>query len=173
MTADLAIGRQLRARRTAAGRTVASVAADAGLSVPYIANLENGRGNPTTAALGRLAGALGLRLEITLGEEAGPGGSPGAGPAPTPGSLVRLGRTRRFREATRAMAAALGQDADEFAAQLVPGPGAARPGARARPRRAGLVAGSRRAAARGGASRLVHDHEGFRRLGGCVQIRNG
>lgn len=120
MTADLAIGRQLRARRTAAGRTVASVAADAGLSVPYIANLENGRGNPTTAALGRLAGALGLRLEITLGEEAGPGGSPGAGPAPTPGSLVRLGRTRRFREATRAMAAALGQDADEFAAQLVP-----------------------------------------------------
>ena len=48
---DSAIGRQLRARRTAAGRTVASVAADAGLSVPYIANLENGRGNPTTAAL--------------------------------------------------------------------------------------------------------------------------
>ncbi len=42
---DAAIGRQLRARRTAAGRTVASVAADAGLSVPYIANLENGRGN--------------------------------------------------------------------------------------------------------------------------------
>jgi len=52
---DSAIGRQLRARRTAAGRTVASVAADAGLSVPYIANLENGRGNPTTAALRRLA----------------------------------------------------------------------------------------------------------------------
>src|SRR6266852_3571691 len=42
-----AIGRQLRARRTAAGRTVASVAEAAGLSVPYIANLENGRGNPT------------------------------------------------------------------------------------------------------------------------------
>ena len=60
------IGRQLRARRTAAGRTVASVAADAGLSVPYIANLENGRGNPTTAALTRLAEALGLRLVVTL-----------------------------------------------------------------------------------------------------------
>ena len=81
MAADLVIGRQLRARRTAAGRTVASVAADAGLSVPYIANLENGRGNPTTAALSRLAGALGLRLEITLGaeEDAGPGRGPGAG----------------------------------------------------------------------------------------------
>ena len=60
------IGRQLRARRTAAGRTVASVAADAGLSVPYIANLENGRGNPTTTALTRLARALGTRLLITL-----------------------------------------------------------------------------------------------------------
>ena len=92
--------------------------AGAGLSVPYIANLENGRGNPTTAALSRLAAALGLRLEITLGAGEEPG--PGPGSAPTPGSLVRLGRTRRFREATRAMAAALGQDADEFAAQLVP-----------------------------------------------------
>ena len=61
-----AIGRQLRTRRTAAGRTVASVAADAGLSVPYIANLENGRGNPTVMALARLAGALGMRLVITL-----------------------------------------------------------------------------------------------------------
>ena len=61
-----AIGRQLRARRTAAGRTVASVAADAGLSVPYIANLENGRGNPTTTALTRLAGALGMQLVVTL-----------------------------------------------------------------------------------------------------------
>lgn len=61
-----AIGRELRARRAAAGRTVASVAADAGLSVPYIANLENGRGNPTTAALTRLADALGMRLVVTL-----------------------------------------------------------------------------------------------------------
>ena len=125
---DPAIGRQLRARRTAAGRTVASVAADAGLSVPYIANLENGRGNPTTAALTRLAGALGLSLEITLrpGEEPGTGAGPGmgpqpgSGPAPTPGSLVRLGRTRRFREAARAMAAAQVQDADALAAALVP-----------------------------------------------------
>ena len=73
------IGRQLRARRTAAGRTVASVAADAGLSVPYIANLENGRGNPTTAALTRLAGALGLRLVVTLapGEGSATSGTPG------------------------------------------------------------------------------------------------
>jgi transcriptional regulator with XRE-family HTH domain len=39
---------------------------DAGLSVPYIANLENGRGNPTMAALQRLAAALGTSLEVAL-----------------------------------------------------------------------------------------------------------
>src|SRR6516225_9237931 len=95
------IGRQLRARRTAAGRTVASVATDAGLSVPYIANLENGRGNPTTAALTRLAEALGLRLMVTLmpaEEGSAPAGVPGI-----PASLVRLGRTDRFRSAVAAM----------------------------------------------------------------------
>ena len=112
---DPAIGRQLRARRTAAGRTVASVAADAGLSVPYIANLENGRGNPTTAALARLAAALDLRLVVTLVPE-----EDGAAAAPQiPPSLVRLGRTRRFRQTVTAMAAAFDRDADELSAQLV------------------------------------------------------
>src|SRR5579863_539109 len=96
---DSAIGHQLRARRTAAGRTVASVAADAGLSVPYIANLENGRGNPTTAALRRLAEALDLRLVVTLAPPEGPG----SGAAPEiPASLVRLGRTQRFRRSAAA-----------------------------------------------------------------------
>ncbi|HEX3489715.1 MAG TPA: helix-turn-helix transcriptional regulator [Streptosporangiaceae bacterium] len=114
-----AIGRQLRARRTAAGRTVASVAADASLSVPYIANLENGRGNPTITALTRLAEALGMRLEITLvpDEEGQP-----AGPRPTPvvpAALVRLGRTQRFRQAAATMARALGRETDEYTGQLV------------------------------------------------------
>jgi transcriptional regulator with XRE-family HTH domain len=63
------LGEVLRERRKAAGRTIASVAVDAGLSVPYIANLENGRGNPTVAALDRLATALGARLEIRIGDE--------------------------------------------------------------------------------------------------------
>ena len=114
------IGRQLRARRTAAGRTVASVAADAGLSVPYIANLENGRGNPTTAALTRLAEALGLRLVVTLAP--GEGAAAGAGAsaaAEVPASLVRLGRTGRFRAAVAVMAPALGVSPDEFSGQLV------------------------------------------------------
>jgi len=113
------IGRQLRARRTAAGRTVASVAADAGLSVPYIANLENDRGNPTTTALTRLAGALGLRLVMTLepdedSDQARPVASP-----EVPAALVRLGRTARFRQAATAIAAALELDPEDFSAQLV------------------------------------------------------
>jgi transcriptional regulator with XRE-family HTH domain len=116
---DSAIGRQLRARRTAAGRTVASVAADAGLSVPYIANLENGRGNPTTAALARLAEALGMRLVITLvpGENSHQADKPA--PPVVPASLVRLGRTARFRRAIAAMTTTLDLDADEFSAQFV------------------------------------------------------
>jgi len=113
------IGRQLRARRTAAGRTVASVAADAGLSVPYIANLENGRGNPTTAALTRLAEALGMRLVVTL-EPGEPSQQAAASAAPEmPASLVRLGRTPRFRQAVKVMATTLGLDAEEFSVQLV------------------------------------------------------
>ena len=114
-----AIGRQLRARRTAAGRTVASVATDAGLSVPYVANLENGRGNPTTTALTRLAGALGMRLVITLVPDEDSPQARQPAPPEVPASLVRLGRTARFRQAATATATALGLDADEFSARLV------------------------------------------------------
>jgi transcriptional regulator with XRE-family HTH domain len=113
------IGRELRARRTASGRTVASVASDAGLSVPYVANLENGRGNPTLTALTRLAAALGTRLDITLvhNDEFE---SPAAPDSPrVPASLVRLGRTARFRRAVAAIAQATGHDAGELSARLV------------------------------------------------------
>jgi transcriptional regulator with XRE-family HTH domain len=115
---DRAIGQQLRTLRTAAGRTVASVAADAGLSVPYIANLENGRGNPTVTALTRLAAALGTHLAITI-EPAAPPVTATEAAASIPPSLVRLGRTRRFQQAARAMAASLGRDPEEFSPQLV------------------------------------------------------
>jgi transcriptional regulator with XRE-family HTH domain len=90
------LGRRLRAERTASGRTIASVAADAGLSVPYIANLENGRGNPTVAALTRLAEALGLRLDVDLAS-----GEPEPPATPT-GEILRFARTERFgADATR------------------------------------------------------------------------
>ena len=114
-----AIGRQLRARRTAAGRTVASVAADSGLSVPYIANLENGRGNPTTTALARLAEALNMHLVITLVPDEDSHRAGGSAPPVVPGSLVRLARTARFRRAVAAMTTTLDLDGSEFTAQFV------------------------------------------------------
>lgn len=112
------LGPQLRALRTAAGRTVASVAQDAGLSVPYIANLENGRGNPTLTALTQLASALGMRLVVSL-VPAGTGrpAIPDAA-AELPASLVRVRRTAAFQRVTEAMAAQLGQDHREFSARL-------------------------------------------------------
>ncbi|KJK44837.1 hypothetical protein UK23_28150 [Lentzea aerocolonigenes] len=70
--------------------------------MPYIANLENGRGNPTTGALARLAGALGTELRISFGESAE------AAPA-LPQSLVRLRRTERFRRAVALMDADPGE----------------------------------------------------------------
>jgi transcriptional regulator with XRE-family HTH domain len=115
MVADTALfGHQLRGLRAAAGRTVASVASDAGLSVPYIANLENGRGNPTVAALDRLAAALGASLDVSLV----PASGPAATAAMTP-SLVRLGRTARFQRDASQLAAALGADPGEFSVQLI------------------------------------------------------
>src|SRR3954467_2681968 len=96
------LGRRLRARRTAAGRTRASVAADAGLSVPYIANLENGRGNPTLSAVSSLATALGARLTVSLTDGAQP-----AREAPAlPDSLVQFSRSPRFSTEARRLAAA-------------------------------------------------------------------
>jgi transcriptional regulator with XRE-family HTH domain len=113
------IGRQLRARRAAAGRTVASVALDAALSVPYIANLENGRGNPTLSALSRLAAALGTELTVSL--EPPDGGTratqPAAAKIPLP--LVRLGRTGRFRRMTDLVAASLGTNPDDLASRIL------------------------------------------------------
>lgn len=81
------LGEVLRDRRKAAGRTIASVAVDAGLSVPYIANLENGRGNPTVAALDRLATALGAQLEVRIGDEVPP-------PLPSAGAELVFGSDR-------------------------------------------------------------------------------
>lgn len=98
------LGVRLRARRTAAGETIASVAVRAGLSVPYIANLENGRGNPTLTALSALAQALGVTLGVELVE-------PGEHDTPAvamPASLSKFARLPRFAEAARRLATLAG-----------------------------------------------------------------
>lgn len=53
-----ALGERIRARRTALGLTLAQVADAAELSIPYVSNLERGRGNPTLGALHAVAEAL-------------------------------------------------------------------------------------------------------------------
>lgn len=102
------LGQQLRALRAAQGRTVAAVATDAGLSVPYVANLENGRGNPTVDALARIADALQTRL--TIGFAAESRGQDTAEPVPLPAALVRLSRGARFRRDIRVIAEAVDDD---------------------------------------------------------------
>ncbi|MEO3792646.1 helix-turn-helix transcriptional regulator [Nonomuraea sp. B10E15] len=122
------LGRRLRSRRAALGRTVASVATDAALSVPYVANLENGRGNPTLSALDRLAEALGTRLVLTFADPStvsgtGQGTARGAGSASEevapPPSLVEFARTRRFRREAGSLAALLGEEDRVVRATLV------------------------------------------------------
>lgn len=108
------IGPRLRALRQASGRTVASVATDAGLSVPYIANLENGRGNPTTNALRRLATALGTELSIEFTTS-----GPAAATSPAPPSVVKLSRSRRFQTTAAALAEASGQEHQVVSARLI------------------------------------------------------
>ncbi|XVV07688.1 helix-turn-helix domain-containing protein [Actinosynnema sp. CA-248983] len=107
----MTLGARLRALRAASGRTVAAVAADAGLSVPYVANLENDRGNPTVDALSRLATALGTTLDVDLG--------PSPAPPELPPSLVRLGRGTRFRRDVGTLADHTGTPPDELAAAVL------------------------------------------------------
>lgn len=94
------LGRRLHARRSSQGRTLASVAMQAGLSVPYVANLENGRGNPTLGSLHRLADSLGVRLSELLAEESGL-----AGQAALPASLAEFSQRPRFRQEVQRLAA--------------------------------------------------------------------
>jgi transcriptional regulator with XRE-family HTH domain len=106
------LGRRLRTRRSLLGRTIASVALEAGLSVPYVANLENGRGNPTLAAVRRLAAALGIPLRELLD-----GGEPAA--AASPAGLRRFSEQPWFRQQVRWLAAELGTDQRQLRARLL------------------------------------------------------
>jgi transcriptional regulator with XRE-family HTH domain len=109
------LGRRLRTRRTSAGRTIASVAVDAGLSVPYIANLENGRGNPTLAAVASLAQALGLTLRIELDD----GQAPEPDAIDIPAGLRQFARHKRFAGEAREISAATGQPPQETRERLL------------------------------------------------------
>jgi transcriptional regulator with XRE-family HTH domain len=110
MLAAVELGEVLRERRKAAGRTIASVAVDAGLSVPYIANLENGRGNPTVSALDRLATALGAQLEVSISDE--------PPPPPSSAGAELLAASSRADQVVATLAAAQSRSRAAVRAQL-------------------------------------------------------
>ena len=62
-----AVGQELRDERQDAGRTLADVAKDAGVSTQYLSEIERGRKEPSSEVLQAVAGALGLRLvDLTI-----------------------------------------------------------------------------------------------------------
>ncbi len=90
------LGDRIRAHRTARGLTLSEVADKAELSIPYVSNLERGRGNPTISALRAIAGALDLSVSDLLGNEED------FDPlqlvlADLPGSLSTFARSNRFK----------------------------------------------------------------------------
>jgi DNA-binding XRE family transcriptional regulator len=67
--AELALARKLRALREKRGLTQAELAAKAGTGQAAIARIEAGKATPKLDLLGRIAGALGARLKVTLTAE--------------------------------------------------------------------------------------------------------
>ena len=81
------LGRRIRRLRRARGRTLVELAEAAGLSHPFLSQLERGLARPSMASLERIARALGTsQLELFAGAEEPAVG--GADPAP---SLGRAG----------------------------------------------------------------------------------
>ncbi|MFD7293653.1 helix-turn-helix domain-containing protein [Streptomyces sp. NPDC059897] len=60
------VGGVLRRRRRAQGRTLQDVADVAGISMPYLSEIERGRKEPSSEMLAAVAGALGLGLVDVL-----------------------------------------------------------------------------------------------------------
>ncbi|MGW0687655.1 helix-turn-helix domain-containing protein [Streptomyces sp. NPDC002754] len=61
------VGEVLRRRRRAQGRTLQDVADAAGISMPYLSEVERGRKEASSEMLAAVAGALGLGLVDVLG----------------------------------------------------------------------------------------------------------
>lgn len=103
------MGDRIRARRTAMGLTLAEVAEAAGLSLPYVSNLERGRGNPTLEALRSVAAALEQTVTELLGDDES--SSEDFDPAElllaqAPQSLRAFARTDRFKRIVNDLAEA-------------------------------------------------------------------
>lgn len=114
------IGQRLRARRVELGRTLAEVAEQSGLSLPYVSNLERGRGNPTLEALESLAQALDLPLASLVGDE-GPIEPLSVVLAAAPPSLRQFSRSTDFLEAVQELSERQGESVDTMRQKLLLG----------------------------------------------------
>lgn len=122
MTDAELLGRRLRARRTTMGLTLAAVAKEAELSLPYLSNLERGRGNPTMEALTRIASALDITVSSIVGETGADGDGPGGVEemlGTPPDSLVRYLRTPEFEQALVRLASIQNVSTDAMRNRLV------------------------------------------------------
>ena len=124
----LAIG--LRNRRSELGLTLREVALEAGVSLPYVANLEKGRGNPTLDVVESLAGALDISVPKLLSADAGK--QPGPTREALPAAVVRYARSQSFRSVTERLARRQRIPVDETRRQVLAAIAAA-PRARDRP----------------------------------------
>lgn len=107
MAMDIAeLGRRLRLRRQELGRTLSSVAEAAEISIPYIANLERGRGNPTMDVLRRIANALDLPLGGLVGDAESDETDPNRLVAELPRSLLEFSKTAYFTDTVKTLARA-------------------------------------------------------------------
>lgn len=66
----LLVGAAFRRRREAQGRTLASVATEARVSIAYLSEIERGRKEPSSEVLVAVCHALGMRLADLLAEAA-------------------------------------------------------------------------------------------------------
>jgi transcriptional regulator with XRE-family HTH domain len=114
------IGQRLRARRVELGLTLAEVAEKSRLSLPYVSNLERGRGNPTLEALGALARALDVPLASLVGDE-GPVDPAQVVLASAPASLRQFSRSPDFQEAVGELAERQGESVEAMRQKLLVG----------------------------------------------------
>ena len=113
---------RIRSRRLALDLTLAQVAERASLSLPYIANLERGRGNPTVAALRKIAAALDLPASALLaGDEANLADPGELALASMPRSLREFSRTERFAAEVEKLAATQQRPVEEVRRMILVG----------------------------------------------------
>lgn len=123
MTNKLDLGDKIRARRTALGLTLAQVADRAELSIPYVSNLERGRGNPTIDAIRSIASALEVPLpELLEGEDSEMAADPlEIVLASAPRSLSTFARSQKFSGALQRLAEEQDTSIDEMRRRLLIG----------------------------------------------------